>query len=152
MSDAHRHRAVPPGGATTLDFSRHRARRIRTRLLSLLDELVMAIGHRDLGAVWEVLDVPEAWRSFPPAVREEALLIAGMPSASLRAPVQLYAYYHTLQQLGDEPGEMSGDPEQLRIALEYEDEPDPVQPRTFRGRTDDGPGAGGPARRRHGSR
>lgn len=158
MSDAHDHSLAPAAtrGASTLDFSRYRARQVRTRLLGLLDQLVAAIEHRDIAAVWRVLDEPDACRSFPSAVREEALLVAGMPVTSLRAPIRLYRYYLMLQQLGDEPGEMSGDPDQLRMALEHEHEheqeetPDDALP--LHGRTDDGPRAGGPSRRRSGSR
>ena len=151
MSDARVHRVdaddprVPGRGAAALDFSRYRARRLRTRLLELLDALAGAIERRDPGGVWEVLDETDACRSLPPAVREEALLIAGMPPTSMRAPVRLYRYYHMLQQLGDEPGEMSGDPDQLRIALEIEgdalpdDEASPAS-----GLADDGPNVEGP--------
>jgi hypothetical protein len=99
--------------AATLDFSRFRARRIRERLLGLLDVLVPAIERRDLNAVLTILDQSDASRCFPPVVREEAIGIAALPASMARAPVQLYRYYHVLIQLGDEPVEHEIDPERL---------------------------------------
>ena len=81
--DAEEDAASQRAGATTYDFSRYRARRIRERLLGLLDALHIAIERRDLGAVWTVLDEADACRCFPPAVREEALALAQLPSTSL---------------------------------------------------------------------
>ena len=154
MTEPHDHRLAPSAnsGAAALDFSRFRARRIRTRLLALLDQLVTAIERRDLGAVWKVLDEADACRCFPTAVREEALLIAGMPATSLRAPIRLYRYYLMLQQLGDEPGEMTGDPDQLRMALEHEGNEAPGDAVALHGRTGDKPRAGGHTRRRGNAR
>lgn len=102
----------------TLDFSQYRARRVRRRLLELLDTLVVAIEQRDLQLVWDVLDEEEACRCFPPGIREEALVIARMPSTSFRAPIRLYRYYHLLRQLGDEPLGVIGDPRQLPLDLD----------------------------------
>ena len=109
----------PPGdpNAATLDFSRFRARRIRERLLGLLDILVPAIAHRDLNAVLTILDQSDACRCFPSAVREEAIGIAALPPSTARAPVQLYRYYHVLIQLGDEPVEHEIDPERFSNLL-----------------------------------
>jgi hypothetical protein len=106
---------VAQGSATTLDFSRFRARRIRQRLLALLDALVAAIERRDLPVVWAVLDESDACRCFPPAVRDEALAIASLPRTAFRPPMRLYRYYHMLTQLGDEPVEHAIDPDQLPI-------------------------------------
>jgi hypothetical protein len=104
-----------------LDFSRFRARRIRQRLLALLDELVVAIEQRDLQAVWDVLDEGDACRCFPPAVREEALVIARLPATAFRPPARLYRYYHMLAKLADEPVEHEVDPDQLPIPLPGEE-------------------------------
>ena len=103
--------------APTVDFAQYRARRLRMRLLELIDTLVVAMERRDVQTVWDVLDEEEAMRCFPAGVREEALLIAGLPSSSLRAPVRVYRYYHQLQQLGDEPLDLAGDPRQLALDL-----------------------------------
>lgn len=102
----------------TLDFSRYRARKIRTRLLALLEDLLAAVERRDLPGVWDVLDESEACRCFPPAVREEALVIARLPATSFRAPMRLYRYYHLLRQLGDEPEPAQADPQQLDMPLD----------------------------------
>jgi hypothetical protein len=96
--------------AATLDFSRFRARRIRERLLGLLDTLVQAIERRDLGAVVSVLDQSDACRCFPVDVRDEAIAIAALPQSTVRPPTKLYRYYHILTQLGDEPVEHEVDP------------------------------------------
>jgi hypothetical protein len=142
------------GGATTLDFSRFRARRIRERLLGLLDALVAAIERRDLQAVWDVLDEGDACRCFPPAVREEALVIAGLPRTALRPPTRLYRYYHVLMQLGDEPVEHEGDPDQLPMAFPGEENGHAsVREIAFPDRRPPGGGPrSGPDRRRSGSR
>jgi hypothetical protein len=141
-------------GATTLDLSRFRARRIRQRLLALLDALIAAIERRDLQAVWDVLDESAACRCFPPAVREEALVIAGLPQAVLRPPARLYRYYHMLTQLGDEPVEHESDPDQLAIALpDEENGPESVREIAFPDHRPPGGGPrSGPDRRRSGSR
>jgi hypothetical protein len=96
--------------AATLDFSRFRARRMRERLLGLLDTLVRAIDRRDLSAVVNVLDQSDACRCFPADVRDEAIAIAALPGSTVRAPTSLYRYYHMLVQLGDEPMEREMDP------------------------------------------
>jgi hypothetical protein len=140
-------------GATTLDFSRFRARRIRLRLLSLLDELVVAIERRDLQAVWDVLDEADARRCFPPTVREEALVIARLPPTAVRPPVRLYRYHHVLSQLGDEPVE-EVPPDQLPpTASGDEDGGGRARGIVFPGRPPRGGGPrSGPDRRRSGSR
>ncbi|MDB4884042.1 MAG: hypothetical protein JWL95_2808 [Gemmatimonadetes bacterium] len=101
--------------AATLDFSRFRARRIRERLLGLLDVLRTAIERRDLAAVWAVLDEADACRCFPPALREEALVLAQLPPTVFRAPLKLYRYHYLLTQLGDDPLEIAMDPAQLAL-------------------------------------
>jgi hypothetical protein len=103
-------------GAPTLDFQRFRARRYRARAGELLDTLATAIGHRDLQAVWDVLDEAMVMRIFPSGVREEALLIVRLPKSSHRAPIQLYRFLEQLQRLDDEPLEW-GDPNQLDLPM-----------------------------------
>jgi hypothetical protein len=157
--DAEEEAASESSGATTLDFSRYRARRIRERLIFLLDTLLVAIERRDLSGVWSVLDESDACRCFPPAVREEALLIARMPPTSFRAPMRLYRYYHLLTQLGDEPLEVAEDPAQL--AMDLPPSPPPSRSTPSAGRElkfpghkspEGGPHDGGSNRRRSGSR
>jgi hypothetical protein len=162
--DAEEEAASESEGATTLDFSRFRARRIRERLLGLLDDLIVAIERRDLNAVWSVLDADDACRCFPAGVREEALVISQMPSVSFRAPMRLYRYYHLLTRLGDEPLEVAQDPAQLVIDLGCERgpspspiSPTPVRELRFPERSSpdgprEGPQDGGSHRRRSGSR
>jgi hypothetical protein len=142
------------GRTTTVDFSRYRARRIRRRLLALLDALVAAVERRDLQAVWDVLDEGDACRCFPSAVREEALGIAGLPRTAFRPPTRLYRYYHMLTQLGDEPLEHEIDPDQLPIPLpEDEQGREPARDVAFPDRRPPGGGPrSGPDRRRSGSR
>ena len=106
-----------PGDAPSFDFAQYRARRVRMRLLELLDALVVAMERRDLQAVWDVLDEEEALRWIPAAVREEALTMARLSPTSLRAPVRVYRFYHQLQQLGDELLDLAGDPQQLALDL-----------------------------------
>ena len=106
-----------PDDAPAVDFAQFRARRIRMRLLELLDTLVVAMERRDVQTVWDELDVEEAVRWFPAGVREEALTVAGLPRASLRAPLRVYRFHHQLQQLGDEPLDLTGDPMQLAFDL-----------------------------------
>jgi len=140
--------ASESGGGTTYDFAQFRARRIRERLLALLDTLADAIESRDLAAVWRVLDAADACRCFPPGLREEALTIARMPLGGAPVPIRLYRYQHLLTQLGDDPIEIACDPAQLDVdapplraaggrELWFPDRPLP----------DDGPGNGGPHRR-----
>lgn len=116
--------------ATMLDLSRFRARRIRERLLSLIDLLLVAIAHRDVQAVWDILDETDALRCFPAVVREEALRIVHLPLASERPPLHLYRYQYTLAQLGDEPVEQGADPDQIAIPLPATPVREP--PRTLR--------------------
>lgn len=114
-AEAH-HEAPSTHGAPLLDFQRFRARRIRAEIRGLLETLVAAVERRDLQGVWDVLDEAAAMRCFPPAVREEALVLARAPKASLRAPIRLYQFYEQLRRLDDEPLEW-GDPDQLDLAL-----------------------------------
>ncbi len=139
------------GEAPAVDFAQYRARRLRVRLLELLDALVVAMEQRDLQAVWDVLDEEEAIRWFPSGLREEALVIARLPKASLRAPMRVYRFYHQVQQLGAEPLALVDDPTQLaldfapaRPALVFPEQPTapPDQPRR----------GGGSDTRRSGSR
>jgi hypothetical protein len=102
--------------APSLDFQRFRARRVRARIGALLEDLEIAIGRRDLQAVWDVLDEATSMRCFPPGVREEALMIARMPKDSHRAPIKLYRFHEQLQRLDDEPLEW-GDPQQLDLPI-----------------------------------
>lgn len=142
-------------GTTTYDLARFRARRIRERLLALLDTLAIAIERRDLGSVWRVLDAGDACRCFPPGLREEALMIAALPIDSFRAPMRLYRYQHLLMQLTDEPLEVACDPAQLDLGLVAIQAVRPTSARqlSFPGASlpGDGPDTGG-SHRRSGSR
>jgi hypothetical protein len=149
--------AEPSPSARTYDFSRYRARRVRERLLVLLDALTNAIERRDLRAVWAVLDESDASRCFPPALRDEALTIAQLPPTALRAPLRLYRYRYLLTQLGDEPLELATDPAQLTIDAGLAAPPSgspPVRVLQFPGTRspDHDPHRGGSDRRRSGSR
>ncbi|MEO8562482.1 MAG: hypothetical protein ABI601_10430 [bacterium] len=64
--DAEEEAASESVGATTYDFASFRARRIRERLLALLDTLAVAIEQRDLDAVLRMIDAGDACRCFPP--------------------------------------------------------------------------------------
>src|SRR5919112_5800320 len=86
----------------TLDLTRFRARRVRERLLAVAERLLRAIDQRNAERVWAILDDPEAYRYIPANVREEAIMLSQLPSASLRAPVRLYRYQYLLQRLDDE--------------------------------------------------
>jgi hypothetical protein len=157
-AEAEEEAARGPAGTTTLDFSRFRARRVRERLLGLLETLAVAIDRRDIAAVWRVLDTGEACRCFPPGLREEALMLAQLPIGSFRAPMRLYRYQHLLTRLGDEPLEVACDPAQLVIDLASPTaapaRPVPVRELSFPGGPlpDGTPGDGGTPRRRSGSR
>jgi hypothetical protein len=105
------------GETSTVDLARYRARRLRLRLLDLLDALIVAAERRDLQAVWDLLDESDAIRWLPAGVRQEALMLARLPAGSLRAPLRAYQYYHQLQQLGAEPLEVATDPSQLTLDL-----------------------------------
>ena len=142
----------PAPESAAVDFAQYRARRLRARLLELLDTLIAAIERRDLQTVWDVLDEEEAVRWFTAGLREEALTIARLPASSLRAPLRIYRYCHELLQLGDEPLERTGDSRQLALELDSADTgrpvlpfPDPTAPRKD-------PRRGGDDRRRSGSR
>ena len=153
MMDAGEEDGREPSDAPAVDFARYRARRLRARLLDLLDALLVALERRDLQTVWDVLDEEEAVRWFPPGLRDEALVIARLPSASLRAPMRAYRFYHQLQQLANEPLEMSDDPLQLALELGVPNAVDGVIP--FRDRPTappDDPRHGGGDRRRSGWR
>jgi len=91
------------GGTQTVDLAHHRAKRMRQRLMLVVDRLLHAIEQRDAERVWMLLDDPEAYRCIPSNVREEALAMAQLPGTSLRAPVRLYRYQYLLRRLDDEP-------------------------------------------------
>lgn len=136
--------------ASTLDFSRYRARRMRQRLLNLLDELLAAVEQRDMQAVWRVLDESDACRCFPSVVREEALVVAKLPRSTARPPMRLYRYYHQLMELGDEP--MENDVETgcaPHVVPDAGPGPEPAREIAFPDRR---PPGGGPARRSSGLR
>src|SRR5215211_5028862 len=90
------------GGTQTVDLAHFRAQRMRQRLLLVVERLLRAIQQRNLERVWALLDDPEAYRYIPANVREEAILLAQLPGASLRAPVRLFRYQYLLQRPGDE--------------------------------------------------
>ena len=90
------------GGTQTVDLAHYRAKRMRQRLLLVVERLMRAIQQRNAERVWAILDDPEAYRYLPSNVREEAIMLAQLPSASLRAPVRLFRYQYLLQRLGDE--------------------------------------------------
>jgi hypothetical protein len=104
-------------GADAVDLARYRARRIRERLLARLDAIHAAIERRDLDRVLALLDEEEAYRFVPATVRREAITMAQLPPASLRAPIQLFRYEHLLRRLGDEPMEATPDAVQLALDL-----------------------------------
>ena len=111
------------GATQTVDLARYRAKRMRQRLLLVVERLIRAIERRDLERVWTLLDDPEAYRCVPSNVREEALMMAQLPRGSLRAPVRLYRYQYLLRRLGDDPLEETIDPAQL--ALDFTTPPPP---------------------------
>lgn len=146
------------GAAQTVDLARYRAKRMRQRLLLVVERLLRAIEQRDLERVWTLLDDPEAYRCVPANVREEALMMAQLPRGSLRAPVRLYRYQYLLRRLADDPLEEAIDPAQL--ALDFTaPPPDTMRPTSvrelaFRDRRSPhgGPPRRGGDRRRTGSR
>jgi hypothetical protein len=143
---------LPAPQSPAVDFALYRARRLRLRLLDLLDALIVAVERRDLQAVWDVLDEEEAVRWFAAGLREEALTIARLPAGSLRAPLRIYGYYHQILQLGDEPLERTGDSRQLTLELDPADPEDLVLPFPDPTAPKDDPRRGGRDRRRSGSR
>jgi hypothetical protein len=114
-------------GADAVDLARYRARRIRERLLARLDAIHAAIERRDLDRVLALLDEEEAYRFVPATVRREAITMAQLPPASLRAPIQLFRYEHLLRRLGDEPMEASPDAVQLALDLAPPPPPTPIE-------------------------
>ena len=106
-----------PDDAPAVDFAQYRARRLRLRLLDLLESLIVAMERREQQTVWDILDEEDAVRWFPAGVRQEALVISRLPRGSLRAPMRAYQYYHQLQQLAGEPLERADDPSQLMLDL-----------------------------------
>jgi hypothetical protein len=111
-------------GVDAVDLARYRARRIRERLLARLDAIHAAIERRDLDRVLALLDEEEAYRFVPAVVRREAITMAQLPPASLRAPIQLFRYEHLLRRLGDEPMEAS--PDAVQLALDLSPPPPPA--------------------------
>jgi hypothetical protein len=118
------------GATQTVDLARYRAKRMRQRLLLVVDRLLRAIEQRDAERVWALLDDPEAYRCVPSNVREEALMMAQLPRASLRAPVKLYRYQYLLRRLADEPLDESIDEAQL--ALDFASPPATERPTSVR--------------------
>lgn len=141
-----------PTSAPSVDFAQYRARRLRLRLLDLLDLLVAAMERRDQQAVWDVLDEEEAVRCFPQGIREEALTIARLPRTSFRAPMRVFRYYHQLQQLAGDPIDVSEDPHQLSLELTSPGLARPTLAFPARPAPTDDPRRGGSDRRRSGSR
>lgn len=105
------------GGTQTVDLAHYRAKRMRHRLLLVTERLLRAMEQRDVERVWMLLDDPEAYRCIPSNVREEALTMAQLPRASLRAPVRLYRFQYLLHRLGDEPMDQPFDASQLTLEL-----------------------------------
>ena len=145
------------GGTQTVDLAHYRAKRMRHRLLLVVDRLLEAIEQRDAERAWLLLDDPEAYRCIPANVREEALTLAQSSRVSLRAPVRLYRFQYLLRRLGDEPFEEPFDQSQLALELT----PAPISARPTEGRElpfrerrspDGGPRRRGRDRRRTGSR
>src|SRR5919112_5909430 len=101
----------------TLDLTRFRARRVRERLLAVAERLLRAIDQRNAERVWAILDDPEAYRYIPANVREEAIRLSQLPSASLRAPVRLFRYQYLLQRMGEELSELAEEQTQLALDL-----------------------------------
>jgi hypothetical protein len=101
--------------ANTFDLVRYRARRMRERLLRIVNGILVAIERRDLDRVVDLLDDPEAYRYIPARVREEAIAIAQLPQGSLRAPIRLYRYQYLLFRLSDDPLESPLDPSQFAL-------------------------------------
>jgi hypothetical protein len=104
-------------GTQTVDLAHYRAKRMRHRLMLVVERLLRAVEQRDVGRVWALLDDPEAYRCIPSNVREEALMMAQLPPTSLRAPVRLYRYQYLLRRLGDEPLDQPIDQSQLALEL-----------------------------------
>ena len=147
------------GGTQTVDLSRYRAKRMRQRLLLVVDRLLRAIEQRDVERVWQLLDDSEAYRCIPSNVREEALMMAQLPPRALRAPVRLYRYQYLLRRLGDDTLEPSVDQSQLALDFTPTPAPIPVQragarelPFRDRRSPNGGPPRRGRERRRTGSR
>ena len=115
------------GGTQTVDLARYRAKRMRQRLLLVVERLLRAIEQRDVERVWHLLDDPEAYRCIPANVREEALMMAQLPAASLRAPVRLYRYQYLLRRLSDDP--VAESYEQPQLTLDFVPAPVPVPAR-----------------------
>ncbi len=143
----------PSSDVSSVDFAQYRARRLRARLLELLDLLVVAMERRDVQAVWDVLDDADVVRWFPQGIREEALTIARLSRTSFRAPIKVFRFYHQLQQLADEPIDLTADPQQLSLDLLSPgvDRPTLAFP-TRDAPSDDPRRGGGSDRRRSGSR
>jgi hypothetical protein len=118
------------GGTQTVDLAHYRAKRMRQRLLLVVERLLRAIEYRDAERVWQLLDDPEAYRCIPANVREEALMMAHLPVGSLRAPVRLYRYQYLLRRLGD--GTLEESIGQPQLALDFTPAPASVPARPTR--------------------
>jgi hypothetical protein len=128
MSTADDH-SREPDGARMVDLVHYRAKRMRHRLLLVVERLLSAIEQRDAERVWVLLDDPEAYRCIPPKVREEAIMMAQQPRTSLRAPVRLYRYQYLLRRLGDEPLEQPFEQPLDRAQLALDFRPTPARAR-----------------------
>ena len=147
------------GGPQTVDLAHYRAKRMRQRLLLVVERLVRAIEQRNAERVWAILDDPEAYRYIPANVREEAIMLAQLPGASLRAPVRLFRYQYLLERLGNDTLGFVEEQTQLALDLAPVSEagtarPTAVRELPFRERRSPqgGPRRGGRDRRRAGSR
>ncbi|MFL5619635.1 MAG: hypothetical protein ACJ79A_14730 [Gemmatimonadaceae bacterium] len=145
------------GGTQMVDLAHYRAKRMRHRLLLVVERLLRGIEQRDVERVWALLDEPEAYRCIPSNVRQEALMLAQLPRTSLRAPMRLYRFQYLLRRLGDEPLDQPFDPSQLALELTpapMTKRPISVRELAFRERRspNGGPRRRGRNRRRTGSR
>ena len=147
------------GGTQTVDLAHYRAKRMRQRLLLVVERLMRAIEQRNAGRVWAILDDPEAYRYIPANVREEAIMLAQLPGASLRAPVRLFRYQYLLERLGDDTLGFAEEQTQLALDLAPVSVSGPARTSTVRElpfgerrSPHGGPRRGGRDRRRAGSR
>ena len=147
------------GGTQTVDLAQYRAKRMRQRLLLVVERLMRAIEQRNAERVWAILDDPEAYRYIPANVREEAIRLSQLPSASLRAPVRLFRYQYLLQRMSEELSELADEQTQLALDLVPPSVAEPTRTRAVRElpfgerrSPQSGPRPGGRDRRRAGSR
>jgi len=68
------------GGTQTVDLARHRAKRMRQRLLLVVDHLLHAIEQRDAERVWMLLDDPDhplSQDDYPPVGSQVRAVVIG---------------------------------------------------------------------------